>query len=200
MTIAGTIILLEASGNNSFLLPLMLTFAAARYMGNAVNDPIYDMAIQLAQLPFLEGSLKTLGLLNYYPTVEVMAHPVVTLREVNRVRDVYNMLLTKTHNGFPVVSRDGHLRGLILRKTLCSILKLKAFSVPINNPQQRQQQQRQQPVSAGDVVVDVDGEEEEIQLAPAATVFHDTLERNYPHYPRIDEISLTGKEMVRLPQ
>ena len=35
-----------------------------------------------------------------------------------------------------------------------------------------------------------------IQLAPAATVFHDTLERNYPHYPKIEDISLTNTEMV----
>ena len=33
MTIAGTIIVLEASGNSEFLLPLMLTFAGARYAG-----------------------------------------------------------------------------------------------------------------------------------------------------------------------
>ena len=35
-----------------------------------------------------------------------------------------------------------------------------------------------------------------IQLAPAATVFHDTLERNYPHYPKIEDITLTPAEMV----
>jgi hypothetical protein len=36
-----------------------------------------------------------------------------------------------------------------------------------------------------------------IQLAPAATVFHDTLERNYPHYPKIEDISLSNAEMVQ---
>ena len=33
MTIAGAVIVLEACGNSTFLLPLMLTFAAARYAG-----------------------------------------------------------------------------------------------------------------------------------------------------------------------
>lgn len=168
MTMAGTIIMLEASGNSEYLLPLMLTFAAARYTGNAMGDPIYDMMIHLKNLPFLESSLKTLGLLNYHPVVEVMAQPVVTLNEINRVGDVHRILSTMSHNGFPVIGRTGHLRGLILRKHLCTLIKLKAFSAP---------------TATG-------------QLAPAATVFHDTLERTYPNYPRIEDITLTPAEMV----
>ena len=60
MTIAGAVILLEASGTTAFLLPLMLTFAAARYAGNAINEPMYDMQMNLKELPFLEGDIKTL--------------------------------------------------------------------------------------------------------------------------------------------
>jgi chloride channel 7 len=86
MTIAGTIIILEASGNSQYLLPLMLTFAGARYAGNAINEPMYDLQIRLKELPFLEGSLKTLGLLNYHPIDEIMAKPVVTLNEVINIR------------------------------------------------------------------------------------------------------------------
>ncbi len=172
MTIAGTIILLEACGNSAYLLPLMITFAAARYTGNAINQPMYDMHISLKELPFLEGSLKTLGLLNYHPIVELMAQPVVTLNEINKVGVVYRILSTKSHNGFPVIDKNGHLRGFILRKTLCSIIKLKAFSTPI-----------------------VKNEDGTIQLSQAASVFHDTMERNYPHYPKIEDISLTGQDM-----
>jgi chloride channel 7 len=170
MTMAGTIIMLEASGNSEYLLPLMLTFAAARYTGNAMSEPLYDMFIRFKHLPFLENSLKTLGLLNYHPVVEVMAQPVITLNEINRVGDVHRILSTLSHNGFPVVGKTGHLRGLILRKHLCTLIKLKAFSAP---------------TAAG-------------QLAPAATVFHDTLERTYPNYPRVEDINLTPAEMVPL--
>ena len=172
MTMAGTIIMLEASGKSEYLLPLMLTFAAARYAGNAINDPIYDMFIHLKSLPFLESSLKTLGLLNYHPVVEIMAQPVVTLGEINKVGDVHRILSTLSHNGFPVVGKTGHLKGLILRKHLCTLMKLKAFSAPVAGP--------------GGTT----------QLAPAATVFHDTLERTYPSYPRIEDITLTPAEMV----
>ena len=34
---------------------------------------------------FLEGSLKTLGLLNYHPVAEIMATPVMTLPEIVKV-------------------------------------------------------------------------------------------------------------------
>ena len=33
MTISGTVIMLEAAGNMVYLLPLMVTFGAARYTG-----------------------------------------------------------------------------------------------------------------------------------------------------------------------
>ena len=170
MTIAGTIIILEASGNSQYLLPLMLTFATARYTGNAINEPMYDLLIHLRGWPFLEGSLKTLGLLNYHPIAELMAQPVVTLNEINRVGTVHDILSSKSHNGFPVIGKDGHLKGFILRKTLCNIMKLKAFSAPVASTA-------------------MEGNPTVIQLAPAATVFHDTLERNYPHYPKIEDIT-----------
>jgi chloride channel 7 len=55
MTIAGCVIVLEACGNITYLLPLMVTFAASRYAGNAINEPMYDMQIHLKEMPFLEG-------------------------------------------------------------------------------------------------------------------------------------------------
>lgn len=166
MTIAGTVIILEATGSPNLLLPLMLTFAAARYSGNAINSPMYDMHIEMKELPFLEGQLKTLGLLNYHPVNEIMTQPVITIDEINRVGKVYDLLVNTRHNGFPVINRTGQLRGLILKKHLCSLLKCKAFS-PANGGNQ-----------------------------PVAAVFHDQLERNYPRYPNIKDIELSAEEMV----
>ena len=67
MTISGVVIMLEASGNNEYLLLLMLVFAAARYTGNIFNQSMYDMQIEKKNLPFLEAHLKHIGLLNYSP-------------------------------------------------------------------------------------------------------------------------------------
>ena len=176
MTIAGTVIVLEAAGNITYLLPLMVTFAASRYAGNAINEPMYDMQIHLKDMPFLEGSLHSLGMLNNHPIAEIMATPVVTLLEVERVRRVMEVLTTTQHNGFPVISKDGKLRGIILRKTLCGLLKLKAYSTPTN-----------ETAPDGGIV-----------LAQAATVMFDNLERVYPNFPDVKSVKLSEKELVSL--
>ena len=128
MTICGVVIMLEASGNNEFLLPLMLVFAAARYTGNVFNQSMYDMQIELKGLPFLEAHLKHIGLLNYHPVSEVMCRNVKTLREVMRVKDVEWLLKNTAHQGFPVISRKRHVKGFMLRKHLCTLVKLRNFS------------------------------------------------------------------------
>ena len=174
MTIAGCIIVLEACGNITYLLPLMVTFAASRYVGNAINEPMYDMQIHLKGMPFLEASLHSLGLLNFFPISQIMAQPVVVLYEVDKVRRVMEILSTTTHNGFPVVNKDGKLRGLILRKTLCGLLKLKAYSTATTEPKRPD----------GGIV-----------LQQAATVFYDTLERHYPAFPDVKAIKLSEHEL-----
>jgi chloride channel 7 len=179
MTIAGCVIVLEACGNITYLLPHMVTFASSRYVGNAINEPIYDMQIHLKEMPFLEGSLHSLGMLNYHPISEIMSSPVVTLMEVDKVRRVMEVLTTTDHNGFPVVNKEGRLRGLILRKTLCSLLKLKAYSTPVENPNPR-------PPDGG------------IVLAQAATVMYDNLERVYPNFPDVKSVKLSDRELVSI--
>jgi len=181
MTIAGTVIVLEACGNSTYLLPLMITFAGARYTGNAINEGIYDMQMKLRKYPFLEGNIGSMGLLNYHPISEVMATPVVTLHAIEQVSKVFDVLKHNTHNGFPVVDADGTLRGFILRKTLCSLLKFRVFSsaVPVELPG---------PAAHG---------KQEMQLSTAATVFWDTMERDYPKYPTINDVKLSSNDFSR---
>ena len=99
MTICGVVIMLEASGNNEFLLPLMLVFAAARYTGNVFNQSMYDMQIELKGLPFLRPILayrvaKLSPRRSHVPQLK-------TLREVMRVKDVEWLLKNTAHQGFP---------------------------------------------------------------------------------------------------
>eukprot|EP01035_Chromulina_nebulosa_P020688 gene20688-26821_t len=110
MTIAGCVIVLEACGNIQYLLPLMVTFAAARYVGNAINEPMYDMQIHLKEMPFLEGSLHTLGMLTYHQISQIMGQPVITFNEVEKIYRIIEVLTSTNHNGFPIVNNDGRLR------------------------------------------------------------------------------------------
>ena len=65
--------------------------------------------------------------------------------------------------------------GVILRKTLCGLLKLKAYSTASQEPKK----------ADGGIV-----------LAQAATVFYDTLERTYPNFPDVKAVKLSEKELV----
>eukprot|EP00981_Chlorochromonas_danica_P010662 scaffold3299_cov198-Ochromonas_danica.AAC.3 len=102
--------------------------------------------------------------------------------------------VSKSHNGFPVIDRRGHLKGFILRKTLCNIIKLKAFSMPIMTTTSTTGG-KGGGGGGGGGGAGGGGGDGVVQLAPAATVFYDTLERNYPHYPKIDDISLSAADM-----
>jgi CBS domain-containing protein len=113
-------------------------------------------------VPFLPDSLKSLGLLNYHPLAEIMSQDVKFLFEIHTVRDIL-AVLSNDHNGFPVVSDKYILRGFILRKTICALLKNKVFSEKVV----------------------VDGR---TQYKPRAAIFHDKIERSYPNYPKLEEI------------
>lgn len=59
MTISITVILIEATGNLKYSLPLMFTIMIAKWVGDWFNNGIYDNDIENAQLPLLsEYSLR----------------------------------------------------------------------------------------------------------------------------------------------
>lgn len=101
-----------------------------------------------------------------------MSKDPVTISELNRVSSIYDVLNSTSHHGFPVVDKKGRLQGFILRNTLCSLLQLKAFST---------------------ITKKADGQG--MTLISGATVFYDTMERNYPKYPKISDIKLTSSEL-----
>jgi len=92
---------------------------------------------------------------------------------------IIEVLTNTNHNGFPVVSEHGRVRGLILRKTLCGLLKLKAYSTPAPD------NVKYNPAEGGS-----------LKLDQAATVFYDTLERVYPNFPDVKAVRLSEKETV----
>jgi chloride channel 7 len=61
MTISLTVILLECTGNEQFVLPLMLTLMTARLVGGLFNDDLYHIHIHLKKgVQFLEAELKSI--------------------------------------------------------------------------------------------------------------------------------------------
>jgi chloride channel 7 len=61
MTISLTIILLECTGNEQFVLPLMLVLMTARIVGSVYNDDLYHIHIHMKKgVEFLEAELKSI--------------------------------------------------------------------------------------------------------------------------------------------
>lgn len=61
MTISLTVILLECTGNEQFVLPLMLTLMTARLVGQLFNDDLYHIHIHLKKgVNFLEAELRNI--------------------------------------------------------------------------------------------------------------------------------------------
>ena len=102
-----------------------------------------------------------------------MTHEVVSLKEVEKVSHIMHILNTTAHHGYPIVNEQGQLRGFILRRTLCSLLTYKAYSVPTGKERGS-----------------------EVEVIAASTVAYDTMERSYPVYPTVADIKLTDVEMT----
>ena len=126
MTISLTIILLEATGDMQYVLPLMLTVMAARFTGNVFNEGLYDIHIQLKNIPFLEPEVSPLA--DQYEIVagHVMSTEVKCLRPVERAGVVYDLLSSCDHGTFPIIdtASRGTLYGTVSRHVLCTLLQI----------------------------------------------------------------------------
>ncbi|CAB4305801.1 unnamed protein product [Prunus armeniaca] len=138
MTVSLCVIFLELT-NNLLLLPItMIVLLIAKTVGDSFNPSIYEIILHLKGLPFLDAHPEP-WMRNL--TVGELADaklPVVTLRGIETVERIVEVLRNTTHNGFPVIV-DGvvppvglavgatEVHGLILRAHLVHVLKKKWF-------------------------------------------------------------------------
>ncbi|XP_022123633.2 H(+)/Cl(-) exchange transporter 7 [Pieris rapae] len=140
MTISLTVIIIETTGQISNALPIIVTLVVAKWIGDFFNEGIYDILIQLAGVPLLPWEPPPLAH-NIYAS-EVMSHPVFTLRTVENVGHIVEMLKVVTYSGFPVVDPPladenevttyKRLRGMILRSQLIVIIQNKIYNENAN--------------------------------------------------------------------
>lgn len=177
MTISLTVILLEATGDMQYVLPLMLTLMAARFTGNVFNEGLYDIHIHLKNIPFLEPDVPPIAERSEIVAGQVMSTEVKCLRPVERAGVVYDLLQQCGHGTFPIVdmASGGTLYGTASRYMLCTLLQRRAFGSP--------------DVISGDYEGDTLGPR---RLSPL--VQWDTIERAYPRYPRISDVHLREQD------
>ena len=139
----------------------MLTVMIAKLVGDYFNEGLYAIHIHLKGLPLLET--KASPVMYRLRASDIMTEHVVTLKEVESVQHVVDVLRNTTHNGFPIVkvpqasrhvesSLEGHFAGLISRSQLLTILKFKAFQAAVSR-----QSVSDPPSNSGSAVKDTGG-------------------------------------------
>jgi hypothetical protein len=132
MTISLTVILIEATNDYTYGLPLMLTLMAARWVGNLFNDGLYDIHIHLNCVPLLE-SHSLVGPWEQSRAIDILlARDVMSevrrddcLTERATVEAIVKLLRNNNHNAFTIIEETAAgmtFTGLITRRQLCLIL------------------------------------------------------------------------------
>ncbi|KAA8584881.1 hypothetical protein FQN60_003575 [Etheostoma spectabile] len=133
MTLSLTVIMVEATGNVTYGLPIMLVLMTAKIVGDYFEEGLYDIHIKLQSVPFLH--LEAPATSHWLTAREVMGSPVTCLNRIEKVGTIVDILsnTSTNHNGFPVVvqvtasDEPAKLCGLILRSQLIVLLKHKVF-------------------------------------------------------------------------
>lgn len=171
MTISLTVILLEATGDMQYVVPLMLALMTARWVGNIFNEGLYDIHIHLRGLPFLEETVPQIVREYDLDVEKVMAQPVRHLREVVTVEEIFICLTSCEHDCFPVVHQIAdsaeHVVGTVQRRVLSTVLECRAFNRP--------------SAVGGD---------------RSALVTQEMLARLYPRYPIVEDMNFTTEELM----
>ena len=169
MTISLTVMILEATGDMQYVLPLMITVMAARLVGNVFTEGIYDIHIKARNLCFLEedDALGHIVEMHDMTVSDIMTARPICLLPVVRVGEVFDMLSRAKHHCFPVVDdKDGNIFcGTIMRKVICTLIKHKAFGPASSDPNSSR------------------------RISPL--VNWGTLECIYPKYPDIDHLKIS---------
>jgi CBS domain-containing protein len=125
MTVSLTVILLETTQDIQYLLPIMTVLIVSKWVGDLFNISLYDMHVEFKCIPFVED-LPPTGM-EHLVAADVMSTNVVTFAEIEPAQEVYARLSSCKHNGFPVVSKEDKISGIILRSHLVKALQLGAF-------------------------------------------------------------------------
>ena len=171
MTISITVILVEATNDLRYAFPIMASILVSKWVGDMFTIGIYDMHIELKNVPLLEWEAPQR--MKMTQVSDVMTKDVKTLRVVENVGEIYDLLMDTKHNGFPVISKfahgrgDGSFVGLILRRDLCTLLEHKMFFRPQRGQIHDDEQHR---------------------------LTQEEMNDKYPWFPAIGEISLTEEE------
>lgn len=192
-TISLTIMILEATGDMQYVLPLMVTGMAARITGNIFTEGLYDIYIHVRRFKYLEEEESV----NYFNKIslhdltvsEVLLNkfPICLSKKVS-LGEIYDLLFKVNHHCFPILDEDNNniFYGTISRKILLTILHKKNFLLQSNstvneefdsnfNSNLHNQNKRQNSVN----------------------LTLEEIESSYPNYPTLSSVSIGNNNYER---
>ena len=217
ITISLTIMVLEATGDMQYVLPIMLTVMSARLVGNVFTHGLYDMHIKVKNLLFLEedDDLDHVSTIDKATVGAIMTKTPICLNGLVRVGDVVELLKECQHNCFPVVDRgsgqqspcvagtNGILVGTVSRRVICMVIKHRAFSAPSHDLAENSrsstadgeaQKEANWPKESSDMDSSILGRSRVGTTGISPLINWGTLERVYPDYPTVHDLTLSPRE------
>nr|XP_027200062.1 H(+)/Cl(-) exchange transporter 3-like isoform X2 [Dermatophagoides pteronyssinus] len=124
MTVSLVVIMFELTGNVEFIVPLMAAIMTAKWVGDALGKQgVYDAHISLNGYPFLDNKEEfpytTTALDSMRPQLGDAPLAVLT-EDSTTVGQIYQLLRSNNHTGFPVVlsEQNQYLVGFVTRHDL----------------------------------------------------------------------------------
>mmetsp|Transcript_46239 Transcript_46239/g.93319 ORF Transcript_46239/g.93319 Transcript_46239/m.93319 type:complete len:280 (-) Transcript_46239:157-996(-) len=115
------VIVMEGTGRTELILPAAIVTVVARGIGRLFTEGLYEVSMRLKSIPFLSASNPAKH--SQLEIKMIMNSPPVTISAYPTVMEIRRLLRSNNHNGFPVVSQDGHLHGVVLRRGLWRALR-----------------------------------------------------------------------------
>ncbi|KAJ8021349.1 Chloride transport protein 6 [Holothuria leucospilota] len=178
MTISLTVILIESTNEISYGLPIMVTLIVAKWSGDFFNKGLYDIHINLKNVPLLEweADRKLENLL----VSDIMEKKVCYVFLRTRVHSIIDILKTTTHNAFPVVSNYRNLSEDDRPTARTGWEDIGSHSMISSNavdfPQQTIQQIHRHRTDSGDSIPNGDFPH---RSDPSSVVFHGIVMRDH---------------------
>lgn len=113
--IASAVMVTEMTGGYTVLIPLILATVVAFTV--AGDNTLYQAQITRKSLPL------DLGALSKKLVRDIMSKPVETLPQDMAVEEAYSRVSARGHYSYPVVDADGHIIGIVYRRSVLDARK-----------------------------------------------------------------------------
>ncbi|GMH80501.1 hypothetical protein TrST_g2935 [Triparma strigata] len=121
MTITVVIMIAEASGDVSIIVPLMLSVQLSRWVANFLSECYDEKMMELRRIPFLHDEVEDELAKDTAKDVMFKAVPIKVKETVGNLRDLLEDR-NAHYSAFPVVSEKGSLLGLVHGLVLVRVL------------------------------------------------------------------------------